>query len=360
MMSLLNQVLRDLEKRPRPDATQPPLRLAATPPAAAPGASRRRRLAWLATGGLILAGGLALWWWPQARQAPAPVPMLPSAEPRTQVQAVTPESATPPAPVAIPREKPSADKSSSTPKMAKAKAPAQPPAPAAPKTPSADDLPLHISMAETPPRPAHRPKPKKTKAASRPPAQLRKTPAPAPLAQIRRLIAHGELSLAEERLQQRLRAVPSDRAAHQLLVGLLLRGERRDEALAQIERSLTRLGYDDKLLLLRARLLADRGQTGAALRDLETLLARHPDDREAMRLVAALYRQQGESLRAGRLYQRLTALPGAEARDWLGLALSLDEHDPTLARVAWQRVLTAPELTAAVRDYARRRLEDHP
>ncbi|BAN70138.1 MSHA biogenesis protein MshN [endosymbiont of unidentified scaly snail isolate Monju] len=246
--------------------------------------------------------------------------------------------------------------------MARTKAPEKAPAPAAPEAPSADYLPLRISEAETPPptRPAHRPAPRKAKAASRLPTRLRKTPAPAPLAQIRRLIAQGELSLAEERLRQRLRAAPSDRAAHQLLVGLLLRGEHRDEALAQIERSLARLGNDDKLVLLRARLLVDQGQAKAALRDLETLLARHPDDRAAMRLAAALYRQQGETRRAGRLYQRLTALPGAEARDWLGLALSLDEYDPALARVAWQRVLTAPGLTAAVRDYARQRLEDRP
>jgi Flp pilus assembly protein TadD len=360
MMSLLNQVLRDLENRPLPDAARPTLRLATASPAPPPDTGRRRRLAWLVSGSLILAGGLALWWWTQGRQTPAPVQVLPPAEPRAQVQAAIPEPAPPPAPVATPLETPSADSSASAPKMAKAKAPAKNPAPAAAETPSAEYLPLRLRAAETPPpaRPAQRPAHQKAQAASRPPARLHKTPAP--LAQIRQLIAHGELSLAEERLRQRLRAAPSDHAAHQLLVGLLLRSQRHDEALAQIESSLARLGHDDKLVLLRARLLADQGQAGAALRDLEVLLARQPDDRAAMRLAAALYRQQGDTRHAGRLYRRLTALPGAEARDWLGLALSLDEHAPSLARAAWKRVLTAPELTAAVRDYARQRLEDRP
>jgi len=362
MMSLLNQVLRDLEKHPLPDAARPTLRLATTPPAAAPGADRRYRIAWLAAGGLILAGGLAFWWWTQARQAPAPAQVLPPSEPRTQVQAATPEPVPPPAPVHTPRETPSPGSSSSAPKIVETKASAKNPVPAAPETSSTDYLPLHISAAETAPaaRPVQRPAHKKAKTASRPPTWLRKTPASSPLAQIRRLITNGELSLAEERLRQQLRATPSDRAAHQLLVGLLLRGKRHDEALAQIERSLARLGHDDKLVLLRARLLADQGQAGAALRDLEALLARHPDDRAAMRLAAALYRQQGDTRRSGHLYRRLTALPSAEARDWLGLALSLDELNPTLARAAWQRVLAAPELTAAVRDYARQRLEDRP
>jgi len=366
-MSLLNQVLRDLEHRPLPDAARPTLRLAITPPASRPGTNRRQRLVWLVVGGLILAGGLVLWWWSQARQAPAPVQQLHPAEPRAQVQAAPQEPAQPlepapppPPPVTTPHATPPAEHSSSTPQMAKSKAPEKPPVAA--ETSSEEYLPLRLGTAETPPpapapqHPAHQ----RAKATAHPPARLHKTPAVTPLAPIRRLIAQGELSLAEERLRQRLRTAPSDHAAHQLLVGLLLRGQRHDEALAQIEHSLARLGYDDKLVLLHARLLAEQGRADAALRDLETLLTRRPHDRAAMRLAAALYRQQGDSRRAGRLYQRLTALPGAEARDWLGLALSLDELDPTLARAAWQRVLTAPELSAAVRDYARQRLEDRP
>ncbi len=349
-MSLLNQVLRDLENHPLPDVARPTLRLASSTQTPAP--RRARRLPWLIGGTLLLLAAGSIWWWFENRQAPPSIPVsepTPAASPAAE----HPDPVPPPSPseepsmssVAAPRDHLAAPEQAASLDSAGHQAN---------DNEETDSPPRHVHE-QTPPPAA----PATTRPAIRPSSHpvIRKAPAASPLAAIRKAIDQGELSLAEDLLRQRLQRHPDDRAARRLLIGLLVRGERREEALREITRALTRSGHDDTLVLLRARLWVDLGDTATALRGLTPLLARPRPHHEAMRLAAALYRQSGELERAGRLYQRLTALPDASGSDWLGLALSLDDRAPALARAAWQRVLGAGDLPPAVRDYARQRLE---
>jgi len=91
-------------------------------------------------------------------------------------------------------------------------------------------------------------------------AVKRRTPAPlAASERARRQIDAGDLAAAEETVMQRLGTHPDDRAARELQVGLLLRGARYDAALAAIDEGLSSDPDSPKLRLIKARLLAQRG-----------------------------------------------------------------------------------------------------
>lgn len=171
------------------------------------------------------------------------------------------------------------------------------------------------------------------------------------------LIATGELSRAETLLRARLDEDPGDARAHELMVGLLLRGGRAEDALRQIERSRVQAGPRLALELVASRLLIDQGDSSAAEQRLLKLLAQSPGQVEAMRMLAATWHAGKQFTRSAQLYRQLVGLPEANARDWLGLALSLDAHGDPAALRAFQRVVRDPSFEGAALRYAKQRIQ---
>lgn len=366
-MSLLNQVLRDLDAQEQPLSARPSLRLANNTVQVEQRSSKRSYkwplITFVSCVLLFITAGI--WWW--LREPPRTIQPQPAGTHQATESVATIVTPAPPSPIgskgiAVTKDQPSVAPASeplSTPTPVKTEPAGTAAAPAETHIKSIAYPPLHIKK----PRPVV-PRPRKvdkakpvaqTKSTARP--RLHKTVITRPLDKVRELIDQGALSHAEELLRELLAKGSREPAAHELLIGLMVQSGRPAEALGQIEKSLRILKQNSSLELLRSRLLIEQGHPKRALAGLERLLAREPGNRQALRLNAGLLQQSGSTGEARKLYQRLTRLPGAIASDWLGLALTQDGKDSAVAAAAYRRVLGYPQLGDEVRQFARQRLE---
>jgi Flp pilus assembly protein TadD len=187
-------------------------------------------------------------------------------------------------------------------------------------------------------------------------AVKRRTPAPlAASEQARQQIEAGDLAAAEETVTQRLASHPDDRAARELQIGLLLRGGRYDAALVAIDEGLKGHPDNRKLRLIKARLLAQRGETGPAIELLQAITAQPPASREALQMLGALYQQRQEYAAAIEVYRRLVTTTPSAGSAWVGLAIALDGKGQDGALDAYRRALSLGGLPPAAERYARQR-----
>ena len=91
---------------------------------------------------------------------------------------------------------------------------------------AAEDHYLPLRNTELPMVTEGRPAQTRREASSSASVKTAKASAPQPLEQIRQAIEEGELASAEHLLEQRLRLAPKDLEARELMIGLMLRGER--------------------------------------------------------------------------------------------------------------------------------------
>lgn len=353
-MSLLNQVLRDLDAQAEPQAT-PELTLAQTSPEPPAGAMPvrlepdwGRLVAWTATAGAVLIWA-AGWFFVQAPQAPPVAVKANFAAAGMLQEAVRLEAGSEEfIPLKITRD----------------------PQHAQPRTPV---LPIRESKPANPePVAAEKPVSRNTKPAEKkqpPPAIAKpvvKTPQRAKSVAIKKqvsqridageLIAQGELSQAEQLLRERLSNRPADREARELLVGLLLRGGRAVEAGQLIEKGRRQGATTANLELIGARILLEQGDSAVAEQRLQALLTRSPNHADAQRLLAALWQRDGKPEQAARLYRQLVARPGAGSRDWLGLALCMDGSDDPLVLQAFRKAAQGGDLDTATLRYVQQRI----
>lgn len=390
-MSLLNEVLQDLDARAAPSGRTPLQLAAATPTAAladdlddAPRPDRVRMLVWTGVALVAMLAAFAFWA-DEPKPAETRVVQLPagsvagavraavpevfsaiSAEPLSEplddpVESVLPATA-PDEPQVVPTARPPAAGDSpvapvvaivAEPEPVVARAPVGPTVvePAGPAMP-ADDTGF------VPLRNAHPPA-----TDIGPTGVARKTgvvKAPSMvsgLEEIRRQIGAGELAEAEHRLAAHLKDRPASREARELLVGLMLRGERHAAALRELEAGLGHHPDHEAFLLIRARLLAQAGETGRAISALERAGNRRAGRGFAvLQMLGALYQQEGRYAAAAEIYRELlTARPGS-GPGWVGLAISLDALGDTDASEAYRRAVSLGGLPAAAESYARRRL----
>jgi tetratricopeptide (TPR) repeat protein len=182
------------------------------------------------------------------------------------------------------------------------------------------------------------------------------SPMPKSLEEVRREIELGELSFAEYLLQQRLRGAPVDREARELLIGLMLRGERYDAALQQLDEGLHHDPGNIKFSLIKARILAQSGQDEAATRILESAPPSRTGRVERLQMLGALYQKQSRYEQARDNYRALLNLRPSAGPAWVGLALSLDGLGDPAAHEAYVRALRLGGLPAAAEEYARQRI----
>lgn len=354
-MSLINQMLRDLEAR-RP----------ASPASAAPLPGRRRRwwpiglalvLVLLGLAGGLLLGlglrppptssqvltqkvphrpvvsaaqgadapdGVAAVAPPRVPEAPAPLPIEPRPEPAEAYPVAMPQAAVV---AAVP-----------VPATASAPAPvAIAPARSLPAAPVASALPAPLQLQSQP-----------------------KAPTTATwLYRARQAWQQGELATASHVLDQALNQAPTDLRLLQTLVALQTARQQPLTALPALQRATALAPQEVALHLLQARLLADVGQPAAAqavlARPQPPALERQPD---FYALQAALAQQLGQSAAASALYRQLCAFDGERGDWWLGLAISQQQQgELSAARHSYRQALAWRQLPAAAAAYARQQLK---
>lgn len=348
-MSLLNQVLRDLDRRQAPNATGSSKAGALLPRAAAPG---RRAARWAlggaATAAAVIAGGLAQGSlkWPHG----APAAQVAVAQPVTP--APVPMAARTPAPTALAAA--SAAATITTPIAARpvhdtAQAQVAIAAPAvrnrAPAPRTSDDDASHLTALAS------------TKVDAR--IELR---TPAHTAQERAethyqrgVSAHqaGLIADSAAAFTAALREDPRHVAARIAQAGVLIGQARNDEALALLTEGLDLAPAHPQLALMFARMLADREEWARAAETLAAAHAKAVDNAEFQASYGAILQRAGRHADAVEKYGLALRLAPNRSVWWMGLAISLEAIGQTdAARTAFQRArsIGLPESAAGYVD----------
>jgi len=374
-VSLINRVLKDLEKRHAPDVSD----AGRLPPQVKAAAGRRPgrlpRYTWVLGLALIL---VALgWWWSEREDVPGKTVQAPAQPTRPAAQSADPAvpdpsaatSAVLPAPVA------------SAPEQPPGPAPGEPatPAPAPPAT-SGDADPAAI----TPPAvEAPAPAPRDPPAAARPvpdmpeyEAQDEAGPAPGRIdKQVRPLDAAeraeqefrrgmelfrgGRTDEAEAAWRSALEIDPAAAAPRQALLGALLERGERERAEKLLQEGLRVNPRQPKQIMLLARLQLDRGAQSEALRTLEQGLPHAQWNAEYLSMTAAVMSRVGRHRDAAELYaSALRIAPGNGVWEMgRGMALRADGQRAQ-ALAAFQRASQMQGLSPDLRAFVERQIRE--
>lgn len=364
-MSLINQMLKDLESRRSPElpaveviAGQHPARKAVQQP--------------LTTGLMILVVllliALVYTLWPRPETEPArEVATTPTARAvSTQNTAPAPPSHTA-TPAAIPN---TAATTLPTPVAATIPAPH-----------------AHVSAQQAePPQDAPQRDVSQTPRASTPSVQKRAAPSqtsqkrlyspPQNLNMDKRVLPVSDAELARRRYQQGYHALqqrntteaeqhwlatlndyPKQLETRQGLVALYLSQGRKIEAAKLLSEGVTHHPNNPQLSLLHARLLAEQGHPMQALSALQPFVGEAATSPELLALAAALQQQQRDYRQSIRHYRQALKLQPQQAHWWMGLGISLEGlGKPSEAQQAYEHALRG-KLNRASLDYVTQRLQ---
>lgn len=173
----------------------------------------------------------------------------------------------------------------------------------------------------------------------------------------REMLFNGRLTEAEKLLKDLIKEKPANLSARELLAGLLLRNNRMDEAAAEIATARKYYPRSDNLILLQAKMMLSRGEQQQVTQLLKQHVQSASPSEKSQALLASLYQQSGSYADAYALYNKLAKQRPASEEYWMGLAISLEGlQQPDKARHAYSRALQSTGLSPALRDYARKRM----
>ena len=389
-MSLINQVLQDLEKR---HASEPELKSLPPHVRAIPEGPRSAHVALFVAAALIvfaiIAAYLFFGGWlrhatsPTVAAVPAPTapvsaapavagtkPALPAPEPVVQTQMVAPVSRLSDALSFVPDSRPRRD---TAPKPAK---------PAAPNPPAKVKIPDEFRAAIEPPPAVIAEAPQPQPAVPRAPVP----PAPAtpvPVAestvvidkQVREMtsmqraevafrkgvtqLQESRASAAETSFREALREDQNHVASRQALLGLLLEAKRNDEAEQLLKRALELNPRQPRHAMVLARLEVERGEVTGAINTMVAALPYVQSDPEYYAFLAALLQREGRQREAADYYRAaLRSAPGNAL--WLmGLGISLRATSQFAeARDAFQRAVETKQLNGELQAFSERQLRE--
>lgn len=172
-----------------------------------------------------------------------------------------------------------------------------------------------------------------------------------------KMLGRGKQQAAQLALEEALSIAPTHLRARETLAALLLNEGRVSEAASSLRDGLQLMAGATPLAKLYARILVDQGDVTMAVGVLERALPAVSADPEYHALLAALYRQEKKYAQAARTYQQILLQRPGVASWWMGLALSEDAMGKNAkALVSFQRAQRAGGLGAEVMKYVRTRI----
>lgn len=174
--------------------------------------------------------------------------------------------------------------------------------------------------------------------------------------QAQRLIDKGRFVEAEPLLMSFVQVNPLRLDAVELLIGVYMRDGRLLEAQYLIEQALLADANNATLLLLKAKILVEKGDSAAAVELLLPQVVEPQPAPEVMRLLGALLQQSGRLTEAVIVYDLLAKSQPNDGSVWLGLAIALDGLNQEGALEAYQRSIGLGGITQVAAAYARDRL----
>jgi MSHA biogenesis protein MshN len=172
-----------------------------------------------------------------------------------------------------------------------------------------------------------------------------------------KLIGRGDESGAQRALEQALSFEPNHVRARETLSAMLLNTGRVSEAGDSLREGLRLQPTSTPLAKLYARVLVNQGDNAAAVVVLERAAPRVGDDPDYYALLAALYRGVGKHAQAAQVYQEILRLRPGVAAWWMGLALAQDAMGSSAESLeAYRRAQRAGGLRGEVLQYVQTRI----
>jgi tetratricopeptide (TPR) repeat protein len=170
-------------------------------------------------------------------------------------------------------------------------------------------------------------------------------------------LGSGDRSQAGLTLQSALEIDPAHGRSRETLAALMLNEGRVAEAAAVLSDGLRLTPQATALAKLYARILAEQGDSAAAIAVLEQAQSAGNNDTEYLALLAAFYQREQRHVQAAQTYQRVLQLRPAMASWWMGLALSMESlGESATALAAYQRAQQLGGLSRDVRTFVAERI----
>jgi hypothetical protein len=194
-------------------------------------------------------------------------------------------------------------------------------------------------------------------------SKMSKTPIPVSLEQqeeqryqnILQLMAQNNVKESITQLQLFLGDFTNNLEAREMLVALLIKKGAWQKANNILMVGLNKHPTYAPFMKLKAHILIEQGKTEAAITFLQKISSSFTDDPEYFALLAALYQQQGQFMRAAGYYNQLTKIQPQKATWWVGLGVSLESAGKkNAANEAYNRAYNSlevpPDLIAFLAD----------
>lgn len=172
-----------------------------------------------------------------------------------------------------------------------------------------------------------------------------------------KMLGRGDELGAQQKLEKALSIEPAHMRARETLSALLLNTGRVSEAAETLSEGLRLRPASAALAKLYARVLVDQGDNDVAVAVLERARPMVAADPEYYSLLAVLYRGVGKHAQASQVYQQMLQVRPGVAVWWMGLALSEDAMGSSAkALEAYQRAQRSGGLKAEVLKYVQSRI----
>jgi MSHA biogenesis protein MshN len=174
-------------------------------------------------------------------------------------------------------------------------------------------------------------------------------------------LRQGRVSDAENGFRGALKEDSSHAAARQALIGLLVDAGRNEDAQQVLREALEANPRQIRHAMLLARLQMERGNSAGALATLEAVKPYAGTDAEYLAFLAAAYQRTGQHQAAADLYGAALTLAPNNAVWWTGFGISLQAlGQPAQAREAFQRAADSKILSADLQKFVDARLKQLP
>ena len=148
-------------------------------------------------------------------------------------------------------------------------------------------------------------------------------------------------------LEQALKSDPQHAAARQLLIALLLESKRHEDAARWLQQGLSQDLNQPGLAIILARLQVEKGNVSLAIETLQRSLPHASERADYLAFLAALQQREGRHKEAADLYQRALKKNPQNALWWMGLGISLQADGRNAEALdAYNRAKSSPGLSA--------------
>lgn len=172
-------------------------------------------------------------------------------------------------------------------------------------------------------------------------------------------IQEGRAHAAELDFREALAQNPSHQAARQALLGLLIDSGRNNEAEELLRKALSNDPRQPRIAMVLARLEVERGEVAGAINTMVAALPYVQSDPPFYAFLAAMLQREGRHREAADYYRTALRVTPGNGVWMMGLAISLRATNQLAdARDAFQRALDSKQLTPELQEFVTKQLRE--